>query len=188
MQTATRYKLVNAVWYQIVWFIALLGRENWEPLLFLLLGLHFVFSPRKKADAFLVLTCGSIGIFADSSLAAAGIYLFSPEPSILPIPIWLAVIWLAFCCTLLHSFNFFVSRPAIGPIMISLLAPFSYLAGEKFGAISFGMETPNAMLTIAGSWLVVMSLISALTRKVDQLTRQLGEEIRTSSFQRVHSK
>ena len=183
MQPSTRYKFANAVWYQIFWFTALLGRENWEPLLFLLLGLHFVFSPRKKADLFLVFACGSIGIFADSALATAGVFVFSPEPSFLPIPIWLAAIWLAFCCTLLHSFNFFVARPLAGPIVISLLAPLSYLAGERFGAISFGIETSNAMLVIAGSWLVVMSLIAALTRKVDQLSQHSDGEIETSSFQ-----
>ena len=188
MRSSTGYKLANAIWYQIVWFTALLGRENWEPLLFLLLGLHFVFSPRKKADTLLMLACGSIGIIADSLLASAGVYLFSPEPSVLPIPVWLAVIWLAFCCTLLHSFSFVVARPAIGPISISLLAPFSYLAGQKLGAVSFGTETPSAMLAIAGSWLVVMSLISALTRRVDQHTHQDGEKFDTPEMHRALSR
>ena len=168
MQTSVYYKIANAAWYQIVWFTALIGRETMEPLLLVLLGLHFVWSPRRKADLLLVIMCGSIGITADSLLGTAGVYVFSPTPTVLAIPFWLAAIWLSFCCTLLHSFNLFVSRPVLGPLIVAALAPLSYMAGQKLGAVSFGVPTKNAMLIIGLSWLLVMTVIGFITRQIDQ--------------------
>lgn len=168
MQRFKYYTVFNAVWYQVLWFTALLGREDFQWFVGLLLVGHFVLSPNRKADLSMLLSCGLIGITVDNILALSGVYTFPENSGPMAIPLWLAGIWAGFACTLLHSFNFFMQRPIVGTIAIAALAPFSYLAGSKFGAVSFGIDQPLAMATIAVCWALMMPLFSYITRRVEQ--------------------
>ncbi|WP_262693591.1 DUF2878 domain-containing protein [Kordiimonas aquimaris] len=159
--------LVNIVWYQALWFTAILGQERYEWLLALLLILHLLLVPQWRDDLKVIVTCGGIGILTDSLLAKFGLYIFDPNPAPLPIPFWLMSIWLGFAGTFLHSFTFFMTRPIIGTFVIGIAAPFSYLAGVRFEAVSFGPETILAMAIIGAAWLIMMPIfmqISSLFR------------------------
>jgi hypothetical protein len=171
--------IINLVWYQALWFLAILGRENYDWALVLLICLHFFLSPCWRADMKTMIACASVGIFADSILAVSGVYVFDPEPAILPIPFWLVAIWLGFSCTLLHSFTFFMTRPLIGTLIVSAAAPFSYLAGSRFGAVNFGYDTTTSILIIAATWLLIMTAlvqISALFRPLSPGTSDSPKE------------
>lgn len=155
--------IINIVWYQALWFVAILGRESYEWLLALLIALHFAITPHWRSDLKTMLVCGGIGITIDSLLSSFGVYVFNPMPSTLPIPLWLMSIWLGFSCTLLHSFTFFMIRPFLGTVIVAAAAPFSYLAGVRFGAVSFGFETTISMVIIAAAWLMIMPSFSYIS-------------------------
>lgn len=166
MTRSKYYTVFNAVWYQALWFTALLGREQYQWVLPILLLLHFALSPNRKADALVLATCGLIGAAVDNILALQNIYVFPENTGPLAVPLWLIGIWAGFACTLLHSFSFFVERRILGPLVIGALAPFSYLAGSKFGAVNFGVEQPLAMGAIAACWLVMMPVFSIICARI----------------------
>jgi len=152
--------IINAVWYQALWFTAILGQTTYEWALALLLVLHLFLVPNWRRELKVMLACGLVGITADSTLTYFGVYVFTPNPSLLgaalPIPFWLMTIWLGFAGTLLHSFSFFMTRPILGTLIVAAVAPFSYMAGVRFGAVGFGPEAPIAMLIIGTVWLCLM--------------------------------
>jgi len=166
--------IINAVWYQALWFTAILGQTTYEWALVLLLGLHLVLVPNWQQELKVMLACGLVGITADSTLTHFGVYVFTPDPALmgvpLPIPFWLMTIWIGFAGTLLHSFSFFMTRPLVGTLIVAAVAPFSYAAAGRLGAVSFGPEAPVAMMIIGAAWLLVMPLlgrISAIWRSDD---------------------
>lgn len=160
------YTVFNAIWYQALWFTALLGREQYQWVLLILILVHFALSPNRKSDALLVLTCGMIGASVDNILALQNVYLFPVNTSPFAVPLWLMGIWAGFACTLLHSFSFFMERRILGPLIIGALAPFSYLAGSKFGAVNFGVDQALAMGVIAACWLIMMPVFALICGKI----------------------
>ncbi len=166
--TGIRYNnLINIVWYQALWFTAILGQTTYEWALALLLALHLLLVPNWRSEVKVMLACGLVGITADSTLTQFGVYMFAPTPSLLglplPIPFWLMTIWVGFAGTLLHSFSFFMTRPVLGTLIVAAIAPFSYMAGVRFGAVSFGPEAPIAMAIIGTVWLCLIPLLARIS-------------------------
>ena len=166
--TGIRYNnFINIVWYQALWFTAILGQTTYEWVLTLLLLVHLLLVPNWHNELKVMLACGLVGISADSILTQFGVYVFTPEPSLaalpLPIPFWLMAIWLGFAGTLLHSFSFFMTRPLLGTLIVAGVAPFSYMAGVRFGAVGFGPEAPVAMLIFGAVWLCLMPLLGRIS-------------------------
>lgn len=155
-------KVCNFLWYQSVWFTAILGREAWEPLLLALLALHLAWCRDWRAELKLMLSCGILGVVADSGLSMSGLYLFDPSPSVLPIPLWLVGLWLGFAGTLNHSMSYLVSRPLIASAMSLAAAPLSYFAGARFGAVTFGLDAQAAAITIGATWALLMLLFTKM--------------------------
>lgn len=159
--------LINIVWYQALWFIAILGQTTYEWALALLLVLHLFLAPNWRNELKVMLACGLVGITSDSTLAHFGVYEFTPNPSLLgaalPIPFWLMTIWFGFAGTLLHSFSFFMTRPIIGTLLVAAIAPFSYAAAGRLGAVSFGLEASTAMMIIGAAWLFVMPILGRIS-------------------------
>lgn len=155
-------KAWNFLWYQSVWFMAILGREAWEPALFVLLGLHLIWCGNWRAELRLMASCGILGVIADSALSLSGLYLFDPVPAMLPIPLWLVGLWLGFAGTLNHSMSYLAARPWLASAASLAVAPLSYLAGARFGAVTFGLDVQAVAITIGATWAVLMLLFTRL--------------------------
>lgn len=100
----------------------------------------------------------------DSLLTVTGIFVFSPTPSIIPIPWWLVAVWLAFLGTFRHSRAFVLDKPLLSAALGAIFAPISYFAGMRLGAVEFGKDwlTTAAVLSIA--WAVVMPIFVVVNR------------------------
>ncbi len=86
--------LLNAVLYQTIWFIAILGGTRYLWCGLILLGVHFSLSSKRKADALLMLSVLMIGLMVDGVLKYSGFFSFSRDQ--FPLPLWLMLIWVAF--------------------------------------------------------------------------------------------
>ncbi len=155
-------KAWNFLWYQSVWFTAILGREALEPFLFALLGLHLIWCGHWRTELKLMVSCGIFGVIADSALSLSGLYLFDPAPSLLPIPLWLVGLWLGFAGTLNHSMSYLMSRPWLASAASLAAAPFSYFAGARFGAVTFGLDAQAVAITIGATWAILMLLFAKM--------------------------
>ena len=92
-----RYSLIyNVVLFQLLWFTAVLGANQYLLVVALLLVLHWCWCSNRRAELFLLLTAATAGIICDSIMALAGVYVFASGTQTLPIPWWLIGLWLGF--------------------------------------------------------------------------------------------
>ncbi|MGL5291593.1 MAG: DUF2878 domain-containing protein [Vibrionaceae bacterium] len=165
-----RYSLIhNIVLFQLLWFVAVLGAEQYVFGVALLLLLHLFWCTNRVAELFVMLTASAAGIVCDSMLTMAGIYIFPSEPSFFPIPLWLIGLWLGFAATLRHSMAPLLRRAKLFTVLVIVGAPLSYLAAEKLGAAEFPLGDLKTSLLVGGYWAVLSPLFVMLTRQSTKL-------------------
>ena len=106
--SATQLKVINAVAFQLCWFACVLGGSLWA----LPAVLAFMIWHRKVAtkEEWLFISVLSLsGIALDTLWYQLGVFSFD-NYTMPVIPAWLALLWLAFSATLLHSLHTIFSR------------------------------------------------------------------------------
>ena len=156
--------IANILWYQSIWFTAVLGGVSLQPVLALMLLSHLAASTDWKTEAKVMLSCASPGIIMDTFLASQGVYLFEPIPAYLPIPLWLAAIWLGFAGTLRNAMQFMVSRPGLMTVAAGCCAPVIYASASRLGAVEFPLGKWDTALLISLQWMLVVPIMIALCR------------------------
>lgn len=153
--SASKLKIINAVGFQLCWFACVLGGSLWA----LPAVLAFMIWHRQvatKAEWLFISILSLCGIALDTLWYQLGIFSF--DSYTMPIiPVWLALLWLAFSATLFHSLQIVFSKVWLIVPLAAISAPISYYAGERFGAIILG---PDALWIISVSWGGLMLLAS----------------------------
>ncbi|EGU32249.1 hypothetical protein VII00023_15176 [Vibrio ichthyoenteri ATCC 700023] len=148
--------LIASTWFQLIWFLAVVGSERWQWLalvcLLMTLALSVKFHPLnwQKWGA---LTLFGVGV--DMVNASAGILIFNS----FAIPLWLVVLWGMF----MWYAQFLVPAVSRYPlILVSLVGgiagSLSYIAGYKLGAVQFGYSTLFTFFWFFLVWVMVTLL------------------------------
>lgn len=164
--------LLNAVLYQSIWFIAILGGTRYLWCGVLLLGVHFVFSSKRKADALLMLCILMMGLVIDGLLKYSGFFSFNNDQ--FPLPLWLMMIWVAFATLPHHSLNWLKGRPLLSVLLGAVGGPLAYWAGIRLGAASFGFSLPFSLLMLGIIWSFVLPVSVKLAQLTDFSSGSIG--------------
>ncbi|MFN6972007.1 MAG: DUF2878 domain-containing protein [Rheinheimera sp.] len=168
-----RYSLIyNVVLFQLLWFTAVLGSNQYLFVVALLLALHLIWCTNRRAELFLLLSAAAAGIVCDSIMALAGVYVFASGTQTLPIPWWLIGLWLGFSATLRHSMAPLMKKPVLFTVLSMVAAPLSYLAAAKLGAVEFPLGQLTTAVVVGLYWAVLTPLLIALTRYSERLNQQ----------------
>jgi hypothetical protein len=159
--------VLNFAWYQLLWFVAVVGGPVLAWLLPLLLALHLLQVRDWRSELLLMLAAASIGGAFDTVLALAGYFRFDALPGPLPVPLWLLAIWMGFAATLRHSMRHLVARPRLMTAAAGCCAPLSYLAAERLGAVSFPLGTLPTAVAVGLSWLTLAPVLIRLAALAD---------------------
>lgn len=154
----------NALWFQLLWLCAVLGRESLLPVTAGLLVLHFALVARPLDELRALLPVALVGISVDSALSLAGIFQF---PGVLPIPLWLCALWLAFATTLNRSLDFMRRRLWLA-CALGAPASLNYLAGARLGAVDFGPGDTLTMALLAPLWMLLLPALCALRTVIER--------------------
>jgi hypothetical protein len=155
------FNLANFVGFQLLWFSLIVFGNQALYLFLILIGLHLYFLKRPLKELTLILIVASLGALADSVLAIFGVFIFTPIAHILPIPLWLLALWVAFAATLNHSLSYLQQRPFIAAVVGAIGGPMSYFAGTQLGGIRFGLDSGVTWFILASLWLVLLPVICA---------------------------
>ncbi|AXR06446.1 DUF2878 domain-containing protein [Salinimonas sediminis] len=151
-------KLVNFVWFQAIWILAIFTQyDYWWAMLILLAG-YFVVTSKPIEDALCMVIVVTLGGITDSVLTLLNVFAFSSFTLLLPIPFWLLALWAGFALTLGNSLNYLQGRPVICAVLGALSGPLSYWAGERFHAVSFGYSLPGTLAVLALVWAALFPL------------------------------
>jgi len=154
----------NAIWFQSVWFSAVLGRDNLLPVTAALLVVHLLLCRSLDKELLQLSTIAFVGIAADATLSAAGVYQF--DGNVLA-PLWLCALWVGFATTLNRSLAFFGKHPAVTIAVGAVGLPLNYWAGERLGAVTFGYDLIPTLLILAAVWSIVFPLMFRITAALD---------------------
>ncbi|MEE4278511.1 MAG: DUF2878 domain-containing protein [Halieaceae bacterium] len=169
MKPKSYSRLLNFAWYQLLWFIAVLGKAPALPLLVLLLVLHLLLARHWAGELALMLAAALLGSCFDLALTLAGFYRFEDSASLLPV--WLPTIWMGFAGTLRYSMAFMVARPRLMVAAAVIFAPLTYLAAARLGAVNFPFGAPATSVVIALCWWVITPLLLRLEKLTREPTR-----------------
>jgi len=157
--------LLNAVVYQSIWFIAILGGSRYLWCGLVLLGLHFIISSKRKADALLLFCLLIMGLMIDGLLKYSGFFSFNNDQ--FPLPLWLLLIWMAFAILPHHSLYWLKGRPLLSALLGAVGGPLAYWAGVRLGAASFGFSLTFSLTLLAVVWALVLPVSMRLAQLTD---------------------
>lgn len=159
------FKLINFIIFQILWFVLILGKNDYFFIGLILLGLHFYLVKAPLKDVKLVIAVTLLGTFVDSALTFLGVFIFDEQTKILLVPLWLVIVWAGFAITLNHSLSYFKQRYWLCAVAGAVGGPASYLAGQRLGAVILGPSTLESVLVLSGTWGLLFPLAVWLSSK-----------------------
>ncbi|GAA0852994.1 DUF2878 domain-containing protein [Aliiglaciecola litoralis] len=168
--------LHNFIWFQGIWFAAIFGGNQglWLTLIAFAIVGHFFWVENWLQELKHILACCAVGLTVDTLLTLNHIFEFPEHATILPIPIWLIAIWIAFTGTLKHSLNYLVKKPILMTFLAGLTAPLSYIAAARVGVVNFPLGYLNTFLIVGASWMLMVPIFYWLQTHFDKNSNKTG--------------
>lgn len=162
----SRQLLLNAVIFQLGWFVCVLyGTSAALSYALLTLTLHFVLIVEKHwrlAELLLIIAVVAAGWATDTLLLASGL-LILPDAYFLPPP-WLLAIWLLFACTLRHCLAWLQRSYTLTALLGAVVGPLNYLAGARLAGGAVAEPLAFSVLMLMLLWLLLLPLLVFLAQ------------------------
>lgn len=157
------FNLINYLSFNLLWFGLVLVGNGFVPVALLWLTLHIYFCAQTWHELKFIGCVLFIGVGIDTSLLYLGVFDFFGLPFI---PLWLIALWGCFAATINHSMKFLSRSKALQWLVGTMLAPLSYIAGYKFGAVNFGYPSVMTYSLLAILWGGLFVLFYAIRDEV----------------------
>lgn len=147
--------VVNGIAFQLIWVVAIVTQQF--RFIAPLMLVWFWLNPPTAKQVRVVMTLAAVGMVVDQLLLTLGWFEFGPLQTTLPV--WLALLWLAFARFML----LFQQQVQLSTHWLALLCvaggASSYFAGARFGAvtINWGLAIP---LTLFLLWWLALPYLS----------------------------
>lgn len=159
------FKILNFALFQAGWFAAALMMDGAVWLMLAMVLLHFAISPSKLADARLLLILLPIGLTIEALMISLGFVSFN---SAFVLPIWMILLWCLLILSFNHSLKWFRDIPLALQVILSGAAGLaSYVAGQKFAALSIGEPSLYFGAAIALVWAIQLPVMMMITKQVN---------------------
>ena len=164
--------LVNFAGFQAAWWATILSAGAGRPLLAAsasaaALALHLALFDRSAAERRVVFAATAVGAVVETANALLGFTRFDPAPFGLPVPpAWMVLQWAVFGAVLRHSLGWIRGRFLLAALLGAVVAPPSYLGGERLGALALG-GTP-ALVAVGVEYALAMPLLLLVERRASR--------------------
>ncbi|WP_337983902.1 DUF2878 domain-containing protein [Vibrio inusitatus] len=158
--------LVKSIWFQGLWFLAVIGRDSTFFLLLLAVGATLVYSVKKEQiNLAWLATLVLIGIVLDTFHGFIGLFLF-PQSWI---PAWLILLWVIFIWYAYQMKTILTRFPLPIVSMIGALgAAGSYFAGLKLGAVQWPYSDEMTFVVLTIEWFLLFALVIYSLKALDK--------------------
>lgn len=164
-----------AIAYQLAWCATAYGAAHGMPSLGIsaclaVLALAVWVADDRRSLALLIVALGGYGLGVETLLRATGLVSYSsPGPIAGLAPAWIVVLWMAFGALVPLTMSWLRGRLALAALFGALLAPLSYVAAERFGALQISTARGIGLIVIAVAWSVVVPVALRLSaRRADR--------------------
>lgn len=159
--------------FQLVWIVTALGAATgfaWPGVIAALIaaGWTVLRSSVPMAALGVVMAAAAIGAIGESLLAVTDIMRYAaPWPSTALAPVWIVTLWAAFAVTLAPTRTLLGNRWIVASALLGLsLAPLSYVAGARLGALTLTVPLWQAWLAIGALWGAAYPLLLAVDQRL----------------------
>lgn len=166
-------RVLNGISFYVQWFTVLSFASAGNPwpgvaIAVTLLGFHYFTSSNWHRDLILIGVLCVLGLLADSTYMWLGLLRFESPNPVVPwlAPAWVLCLYAFFATTLNSSLSYAGSHRVWLAILGGFGGPFSYWLGVKIGAAEFLVPETEALLVIAGVWVVSMPFVAELNRRL----------------------
>lgn len=156
---ALNFFLFQVLWFAAVWAAGAKGLDQAAWIAAAALTVLAFFSEVRKADAAVAVLAVCVGMIADNFWVYLDILKF---PGHTFAPYWIGLLWFGMGLTVNHSLRFFRDRDWLGPLIVGIFGPVTYLAGERLGAVVV-LSVPKLAL-IAVVWVGVFAGLARFAR------------------------
>ena len=171
--TSNQKNIINILLMQIVWFACVVGGNLWgwaATLIFFAIYQKIIGSLRKEWFCILAIAVTGFGVDCTISNLQLMIYpdtntmawIPSFISSLIPLPGWMAALWLAFATLFLHGFQWLRHRPLLAAAAGAVLGPASYYAGSQLHGVKLGMILSSFILCYGILWAIMMPLFISI--------------------------
>ncbi|UCH46329.1 MAG: DUF2878 domain-containing protein [Nitrospiraceae bacterium] len=166
--------IVNFIGFQTGWFAAVLGAAQGMPWLGVIvvpivLVIHAALSPKRKAEAILIVAAGALGFCTDTVLVLAGV--FTPVAHLFPIPFsppWMVLLWMCFATSLNVSLRKLHGRYLLSAVLGLIGGPAAYYSGAKLGATTT-IPGLTELLVLAVVWAAAVPALFWLASRINRM-------------------
>jgi hypothetical protein len=155
-----RANLLNAALFQVAWFACVLGGAQntslWGAAALVALFAAAQLRGMRGSDLKLAVLAAAVGFLVDTLWIRTGILDYAGAALAPP---WIVMLWAGVGLTINHSLSMFQARPWLGGLLAGATAPVSYLAGERFGAVS--IADPWLLPVVSMVWMLLFVLAFA---------------------------
>tara|TARA_B100000795_G_scaffold146770_1_gene109996 strand:- start:32 stop:544 length:513 start_codon:yes stop_codon:yes gene_type:complete len=165
-------KVINFIFFQLVWFICIIGaatNETHTAVAFSLLIVlfHIYLTKYKKNELKILLLASIIGFLFDGFLLKSELVLYADHGWSYSItPLWIIILWMGFAITLNSSLSWLKKKLNLSILFGAIGGPLAYLAGEKLGAVT--LLTSDTLLVIATGWAIITPLLILVSNKISK--------------------
>ncbi|WP_416308281.1 DUF2878 domain-containing protein [Neptunicella sp. SCSIO 80796] len=159
--------VINALLFQVIWFIAIFGPWYLAVVPLLLLLWHYIKTSQSRfIDSMMLLVVSTYGLAVDSLMSLVGLFEFDPQQALFAnaIPLFLPILWLAFAMTIHRSLYWLVNKSGWFILLCVSIGPLSYVAARSASAVVFDHQT---LIFIVIEWLSIGFLCVGLNHYVD---------------------
>jgi len=164
--------IFNILGFQVSWWACVLGVKHGQPYvgpicMALFIVIHFFYFKVNLLEIRLIAFFAIIGTTIDTGLAYSGLLSYNGlySQNLLLAPLWITAMWCGFCATVNHSLSWLKGRGFASFLMGAVFGPLSYIAGEKFNAISFHSSILIINVVLAIVWGISIFLIFFLNKR-----------------------
>ncbi|GAD78992.1 DUF2878 domain-containing protein [Vibrio ezurae] len=152
--------LLTSIWFQCLWFLAVVGQQSTQLLLLVCVVATVVFSYRYRGIPLSwLLMIVSAGVAMDIMHGVTGLFVFASLPTA-GIPLWLALLWVSFAWYAYHMRALLIRFPFAIVCMVGALgAASSYFAGLQLGAVQWPYSHAMTFVIVALEWAFIFALI-----------------------------
>lgn len=155
---------INVLIYQIVWFLCVFKGDTGAFLSLILLAGHLIRSNHRREDLKMMLVLLFIGLVVDGAIRYTGYISYRVDG--IPIPFWLAVIWLALAILPNHSLRWLKGRPWLSSLFAAIGGPLAYWAGVRVGSAEFSQPLMQSIGLLAVVWALLWPLVMVIANHI----------------------
>lgn len=159
-------KLLNGVLFYIGWFFIVVSAAQGLPLkafffAVMTMVFHFTFIDRQAKECVLVASLVGFGFILDTIFVLLGLLVYeSPDPWISwGAPLWILGIHAIFASTIYHSLSWLGNYPWVSAVLGALGSFFTYVAGNRLGAVVFLLPGIWSPIIIGAVWFFYLPLV-----------------------------